>query len=109
MLPRRPRSPLFPYTTLFRSDVDRPVGAEDVPGRLDLRLRRRLRVDEERRRLARHLEEDHEGDERERDEEDGRDREPAGQEEQDLHQRAPCGSIASRTASASRLKASTVR
>src|SRR5690606_41859405 len=30
MVPRPPRSPLFPYTTLFRSHVDGAVGLERV-------------------------------------------------------------------------------
>src|SRR2546422_6768301 len=43
MIPRPPRSTLFPYTTLFRSDLDRHavqalerIRADDLGGRADL-------------------------------------------------------------------------
>src|SRR2546421_7184466 len=45
MIRRPPRSTLFPYTTLFRSDNQRVAGGVDVRARLDVvdhRLDRRL-------------------------------------------------------------------
>src|SRR3989441_11599555 len=39
MIRRPPRSTLFPYTTLFRSLLDEPLGA------LDLKLRKRLQIE----------------------------------------------------------------
>src|SRR3712207_7194011 len=40
MIRRPPRSTLFPYTTLFRSAVERAIGARrHGPGRVDDRLR----------------------------------------------------------------------
>src|SRR3712207_7405723 len=47
MIRRPPRSTLFPYTTLFRSDVDRQP--------LELLVERLARAEPERRRRARHV------------------------------------------------------
>src|SRR3712207_7242342 len=51
MIRRPPRSTLFPYTTLFRSRVDRlqvPEGAHQQPGRDEEHDRRRHLDDDER-------------------------------------------------------------
>src|SRR3712207_7867764 len=37
MIRRPPRSTLFPYTTLFRSEVQVAVGADDLAARADVR------------------------------------------------------------------------
>src|SRR6185369_17788254 len=57
MIPRPPRSTLFPYTTLFRSEPQRPVqpGAGQCPGRGHVRGEIRLRSEEHTSELQSHL------------------------------------------------------
>src|SRR5260370_26754113 len=56
MIRRPPRSTLFPYTTLFRSDIDARIGVDELPVgarrlriliHLDLAQRRRIERSEE--------------------------------------------------------------
>ena len=82
------REPPHPLLVL---DVDRPVGAEQVPRVGDLLRRGALHVDQEPGRLGRDLHEQQKGQEREQQEQDEQDQEPPDEERERRHQRRPLG------------------